>query len=50
MLGECDWGIRDLSRIEIDAAGIPRFNMPRSNRTTRSDHMLRRWVWPFHHP
>ena len=28
MIGECDWGIRDLSRIEIDAAGVPRFNMP----------------------
>jgi len=28
MLGECDWGIHDLSRIEVDGAGIPRFNMP----------------------
>ncbi|MEQ7155092.1 hypothetical protein [Brevundimonas aurifodinae] len=28
MIGECDWGIHDLSRIEVDAAGIPRFNMP----------------------
>lgn len=27
MIGECDWGIHDLSRIEVDAAGIPRFNM-----------------------
>lgn len=28
MIGDCDWGIHDLSRIEIDAAGVPRFNMP----------------------
>lgn len=28
MIGECDWGIHDLSRVEIDAAGVPRFNMP----------------------
>jgi hypothetical protein len=28
MIGECDWGIHDLSRIEIDATGMPRFNMP----------------------
>lgn len=28
MIGECDWGIHDISRIEVDAAGIPRFNMP----------------------
>ncbi len=28
MIGECDWGIHDLSRIEVDGAGIPRFNMP----------------------
>lgn len=28
MIGECDWGIHDLSRIEVDTAGIPRFNMP----------------------
>lgn len=28
MIGECDWGIHDLSRIEVDASGIPRFNMP----------------------
>lgn len=27
MIGECDWGIHDLSRIEVDDAG-PRFNMP----------------------
>ena len=29
LIGECDWGIHDLSRIEIDPiAGVPRFNMP----------------------
>ncbi len=29
IIGECDWGIHDLSRIEIDpVAGVPRFNMP----------------------
>jgi hypothetical protein len=28
MIGECDWGIHDLSRVEIDAGGMPRFNMP----------------------
>jgi hypothetical protein len=29
MIGECDWGIHDLSRIDVDpAAGVPRFNMP----------------------
>ena len=28
MIGECDWGIHDLSRVEVDAGGIPRFNMP----------------------
>jgi len=28
MIGECDWGIHDLSRVEIDTAGVPRFNMP----------------------
>ncbi len=28
MIGECDWGIHDLSRVEIGAAGVPRFNMP----------------------
>jgi hypothetical protein len=28
MIGECDWGIHDLSRVEIDAGGLPRFNMP----------------------
>ena len=28
MIGECDWGIHDLSRVEVDAAGVPRFNMP----------------------
>ena len=28
MIGECDWGIHDLSRVETDAGGVPRFNMP----------------------
>jgi hypothetical protein len=28
MIGECDWGIHDLSRVEVGAAGLPRFNMP----------------------
>ena len=29
MIGECDWGIHDLSRVEIDQnGGTPRFNMP----------------------
>jgi hypothetical protein len=28
MIGECDWGIHDLSRIEIEPGGLPRFNMP----------------------
>ena len=28
MIGECDWGIHDLSRIEVDPSGVPRFNMP----------------------
>lgn len=28
MIGECDWGIHDLSRVEVDVAGVPRFNMP----------------------
>jgi len=28
MIGDCDWGIHDLSRIEVDPAGVPRFNMP----------------------
>ncbi|MCW4460829.1 hypothetical protein OK349_03860 [Sphingomonas sp. BT-65] len=28
MIGECDWGIHDLSRIEVDPGGLPRFNMP----------------------
>jgi hypothetical protein len=26
MIGECDWGIHDLSRVEVDAGGVPRFN------------------------
>jgi hypothetical protein len=28
MIGECDWGIHDLSRVEVEADGVPRFNMP----------------------
>lgn len=28
LIGECDWGIHDLSRVEISTAGVPRFNMP----------------------
>lgn len=28
MLGECDWGIHDLSRVEVDPGAVPRFNMP----------------------
>jgi hypothetical protein len=28
MIGECDWGIHDLSRVEVGIGGIPRFNMP----------------------
>jgi hypothetical protein len=28
ILGECDWGIHDLSRVEVAAGGVPRFNMP----------------------
>jgi len=28
MIGECDWGIHDLSRVEVDIGGVPRFNMP----------------------
>jgi hypothetical protein len=28
MIGECDWGIHDLSRVEVGATGLPRFNMP----------------------
>jgi hypothetical protein len=28
MIGECDWGIHDLSRVELGAGGLPRFNMP----------------------
>jgi len=27
MIGECDWGIHDLSRVEIGVSGLPRFNM-----------------------
>jgi hypothetical protein len=28
MIAECDWAIHDLSRVEVDAGGAPRFNMP----------------------
>ncbi|MBB3890547.1 hypothetical protein GGQ61_001264 [Phenylobacterium haematophilum] len=28
LIGECDWGIHDLSRVEVDDGGVPRFNMP----------------------
>jgi hypothetical protein len=28
MIGECDWGIHDLSRVEVETGGVPRFNMP----------------------
>jgi len=28
MIGECDWGIHDLSRVEVEPGGLPRFNMP----------------------
>ena len=28
LIGECDWGIHDLSRVEVGPGGVPRFNMP----------------------
>ena len=29
MIGACDWGIHDISRVEVDATNpVPRFNMP----------------------
>jgi hypothetical protein len=28
MIGGCDWGIHDLSRVEVEQGGTPRFNMP----------------------
>ncbi len=28
MIGECDWGIHDISRIEVPTGEMPRFNMP----------------------
>ncbi|MBV9430693.1 MAG: hypothetical protein JO137_02610 [Hyphomicrobiales bacterium] len=28
MIGECDWAIHDLSRVEVEVGGMPRFNMP----------------------
>jgi hypothetical protein len=27
MIGECDWGIHDLSRVEVAPGDLPRFNM-----------------------
>ncbi len=28
IIGECDWGIHDISRVEVSATAMPRFNMP----------------------
>jgi len=28
MIGDCDWCIHDLSRVEVAAGDVPRFNMP----------------------
>ena len=28
MIGDCDWGIHDLSRVEVEPGDVPRFNMP----------------------
>ncbi|TCS11971.1 hypothetical protein EV278_11684 [Caulobacter sp. BK020] len=28
LIGQCDWGIHDLSRVEVAPGGLPRFNMP----------------------
>ena len=28
MIGDCDWGIHDLSRVEVADGEVPRFNMP----------------------
>ncbi|AYV49370.1 hypothetical protein CFHF_20995 [Caulobacter flavus] len=28
LIGECDWDIHDLSRVEVEPGGLPRFNMP----------------------
>ncbi len=28
IIGECRWGIHDISRTELNADGLPRFNMP----------------------
>ena len=28
MIGACDWGVHDLSRVEVAAGALPRFNMP----------------------
>ncbi len=27
LIGACDWGIHDLSRVEVEPGGVPRFNM-----------------------
>ena len=28
LIGECRWGIHDISRVELNEHGLPRFNMP----------------------
>lgn len=28
LIGQCRWGIHDISRTEMNASGLPRFNMP----------------------
>jgi hypothetical protein len=28
MIAECDWGVHDLSRVEVTRGNLPRFNMP----------------------
>ena len=28
MIGACDWGTHDLSRVEVEEGSVPRFNMP----------------------
>jgi hypothetical protein len=40
MIGECDWGIHDLSRIEVAPGAVPRFNMPME---FRSADIKRHW-------
>jgi hypothetical protein len=42
MIGECDWGIHDLSRIEVDAAGMPR--LPEKLPPARGPDIIR-WRW-----